>query len=52
MLWMGLTEATPEAALSLLGVSVVCAGVELVELGDDNWTVPIAGALMAALLFN
>lgn len=51
MWWMGLAEATPESALALLGISVVCSAVELVELGDDNWTVPIAGAAMASFLF-
>ena len=35
----------------ILLISLVCGGVELWEqLGDDNWTVPLTGAIGAYLL--
>jgi len=46
-------------AAKVLAISVACGGVELLpterflpgKLGDDNITVPLAAALLAALLF-
>mmetsp|Transcript_45517 Transcript_45517/g.45953 ORF Transcript_45517/g.45953 Transcript_45517/m.45953 type:complete len:210 (-) Transcript_45517:458-1087(-) len=37
--------------LRVLVISVICALVELLPLGDDNWTVPLSAALLAKLLF-
>jgi farnesol kinase len=36
----------------LLLISIVCAGVELMDIADDNWTVPLTGGIMAAYLFK
>ena len=36
----------------LLAISVACAAVELVPISDDNITVPVAGAVLAALLLR
>ena len=31
----------------LLAIAVICAGVELIPVGDDNWSVPISAALLS-----
>jgi phytol kinase len=36
----------------LVLISIVCALVELVPIGDDNVTVPVAGAILTALLLR
>lgn len=36
----------------LIVVAVVCAAVELIPVGDDNWTVPLSAALLSAYLLN
>jgi phytol kinase len=36
----------------LLAISVVCAAVELVPISDDNITVPVSAAVLAALLLR
>jgi phytol kinase len=36
----------------LLAISVLCAGVELIPAGDDNWTVPLSAAGLSAFLLN
>jgi len=32
-------------------ISALCAGVELLPFGDDNWSVPISAAVLSAVLF-
>ncbi len=34
----------------ILLISVICSIVELVDIADDNWTVPLAGGIAAKLL--
>lgn len=36
----------------LLVIAVICAGVELIPAGDDNYSVPLAAAVLSALLLN
>lgn len=36
----------------LLAIAIVCAGVELIPVGDDNWSVPISAAILSAILLN
>ena len=36
--------------IRLLIIAVICAGVELIPAGDDNWSVPISAAILSALL--
>mmetsp|Transcript_22995 Transcript_22995/g.42187 ORF Transcript_22995/g.42187 Transcript_22995/m.42187 type:complete len:92 (+) Transcript_22995:207-482(+) len=36
----------------LFAIAVICAGVELIPVGDDNWTVPLSAALLTAFLLN
>jgi dolichol kinase len=33
-------------------ISTICAGVELIPLGDDNWTVPLCAALLSMILLH
>lgn len=46
------TNGPVGCALKLLFISVASAAVELVPIADDNVTVPVAAALMAAVLFS
>ncbi len=41
-----------ELAKRLLAIAVVCAGVELIPAGDDNYSVPISAALLSAYLLS
>lgn len=41
-----------ELAKRLLVIAVVCAGVELIPAGDDNYSVPILAALLSAFLLS
>jgi phytol kinase len=41
-----------ELAKRLLVIAVVCAGVELIPAGDDNYSVPISAALLSAFLLS
>ena len=36
----------------LLAIAVICAGVELIPVGDDNWSVPISAALLSSFLLR
>jgi dolichol kinase len=36
----------------LLAIAIICAGVELIPLGDDNWTVPVAAAVLSGMLLH
>lgn len=38
--------------LTIADISVICAAVELVPLGDDNVTVPLAATILAMLLLS
>jgi dolichol kinase len=42
-----LSELFPRIA----AISVACAGVELLPIGDDNWTVPLSAAVLSVILF-
>ena len=47
----GVLQLDVVAALPrILLISVICAAVELSEISDDNWTVPLAGGVAANLL--
>ncbi|KAL3773254.1 hypothetical protein ACHAW5_002418 [Stephanodiscus triporus] len=41
-----------ELAGRLLAIAVVCAGVELIPVGDDNYSVPISAAFLSAFLLS
>jgi phytol kinase len=41
-----------ELAGRLFVIAVICAGVELIPAGDDNYSVPLAAAVLSALLLN
>ena len=41
-----------ELAKRLLAIAVVCAAVELIPAGDDNYSVPISAALLSAFLLS
>lgn len=41
-----------ELAVKIIGISVTCALVELLPVGDDNYTVPLTAAALAALLLR
>jgi len=53
---MGAMEALDLSPMGLAGrllaIAVVCAGVELIPVGDDNWSVPLSAALMTAFFLN
>jgi dolichol kinase len=38
--------------LQIAGISVVCSIIELLPIGDDNYTVPISAAILTALLLQ
>lgn len=52
----GVTSPLEFSALRLMGrlllISVLCAGVELIPGGDDNWTVPISAAVLSSYLLT
>mmetsp|Transcript_25041 Transcript_25041/g.38754 ORF Transcript_25041/g.38754 Transcript_25041/m.38754 type:complete len:104 (-) Transcript_25041:24-335(-) len=56
--WLSFTGSLPAAALvnnlfpQTALLCVICAAVELLPFFDDNWTVPVAGFGLAALLLN
>ena len=52
MAWLDLAPVTPNLAATLFGISIVCSFIELLPLGDDNWTVPISGGLLAYFLLQ
>ena len=41
-----------DLAGQLLAIAVICAGVELIPAGDNNFSVPISAALLSAFLLN
>lgn len=47
-----LSLGTMDLAGHVLLISIVCAFVELVPVGDDNFTVPLTAAALAALLLQ
>lgn len=58
LLWMqytgclALTMGTQEMALTVAGISLVSALLELVPFADDNYTVPISAAVMTILFLH
>jgi dolichol kinase len=40
---MPMSELVPRIA----AISVACAGVELLPIGDDNWTVPLSATILS-----
>mmetsp|Transcript_188 Transcript_188/g.798 ORF Transcript_188/g.798 Transcript_188/m.798 type:complete len:352 (+) Transcript_188:79-1134(+) len=46
------TNGAGGCALKLLAISIGAAAVELIPIADDNITVPLASALLTALLFG
>lgn len=53
---MGAMDALGLKSFDLAGrlfvIAVICAGVELIPAGDDNYSVPLAAAVLSALLLN
>lgn len=47
-----LSMGTADLAVRVLFISVVCAFVELIPVGDDNFTVPFTAGALAALLLQ
>jgi farnesol kinase len=43
-----LSELVPGIA----AISVACAGVELIPIGDDNWTVPLSAAILSLVFLH
>lgn len=41
-----------DLALRIVAISIICSVVELLPIGDDNFTVPISAAALAALLLQ
>lgn len=41
-----------DLSLRIIGISVACALVELVPIGNDNYTVPLCAGLLAALFLS
>ena len=59
LLWLTQTGALDALGLGsfnlagrLLAIAVICAGVELIPAGDNNFSVPISAALLSAFLLN
>ena len=55
LIFTGCLETTFEPmalALRIIGISVLCAMVELLPVGDDNYTVPLSAAVLTALLLH
>lgn len=52
--WLGHTGALVlpmafvDVAVRVVAISIVCAFVELIPFGDDNWTVPLSAAVLTA----
>ena len=45
---MGLSEI----AMEIIFISLVSAGVELLDVVDDNWSVPITAAVLSSILVS
>jgi phytol kinase len=43
---------TTDLAIRIIAISVICAMVELLPIGDDNYTVPLSAAALASLLLT
>ena len=41
-----------DLAVRLFVIAVICAGVELIPAGDDNYSVPLSAAIVSALLLT
>lgn len=44
--------AMGDVAVRIAAISATCALVELLPFGDDNWTVPISAAMLAAIFLQ
>ena len=42
----------PDLALNIVAISILCSIVELLPIGDDNFTVPLSAAVLAAFLLQ
>lgn len=49
---LGLGPLQANTILRLFAIATVCAGVELIPVGDDNWTVPASAAILSAILLD
>jgi phytol kinase len=56
LVWTGTMDPLPFDSLELWGrllvIAVVCAGVELAPVMDDNYSVPISAGVLSAWLLN
>jgi len=56
LIWNGSMDPLPYDSLDLVRrlfvIAVVCAGVELAPVVDDNYSVPIAAGILSAFLLN
>lgn len=56
LIWNGTMDPLPYDSLDLVGrlcvIAVICAGVELAPVVDDNYSVPIAAGILSAFLLN
>mmetsp|Transcript_58822 Transcript_58822/g.175030 ORF Transcript_58822/g.175030 Transcript_58822/m.175030 type:complete len:105 (-) Transcript_58822:439-753(-) len=56
--WLGhagaltLPMAFEDVTVRIAAISIVCAFVELIPFGDDNWTVPLSAAVLTATLIR
>mmetsp|Transcript_4677 Transcript_4677/g.6828 ORF Transcript_4677/g.6828 Transcript_4677/m.6828 type:complete len:102 (+) Transcript_4677:119-424(+) len=57
--WLSYTGAlttlsmnTASLAVSIAWISLACTVVELLPFGDDNWTVPIVGGVLAETMLS
>lgn len=44
--------ALAELVTRIAGITTVCAMIELLPFGDDNWTVPISAAILSTIVFQ
>lgn len=49
---LGIALGSADLALRIVAISVVCSFVELLPIGDDNFTVPLSAAALAALFLH
>lgn len=45
-------SSTMVLAGRLIVIAIICAGVELLPIGDDNWTVPMAAAILSVIFLD
>lgn len=42
----------PELIIRICGIMAACAAIELLPLGDDNWTVPLSAAVLSLVFLS